>query len=417
MNYNLLICSLFLAYIAPMILHDHVAYASHPKSAIDEITLKILDECAEKNTSPLKGKGSNQSIARFKNYIHQNSGRIGQLACGLFTFTPSKTPKEQDSKEQGIWTAEQLSGYCKRYRIDPFLNWLKKNYTPQSEFSFLCLLEEPYCGTWYIEQQVQDELSELLDTCPLLTSCNHPDLPWTKKCILIPDFNILYSGFHQEIGNLLSAEIYPSKEHLSASVKKGFVSFTQRDAKLYFRGALTGAKRPFSLENISQNPRHYALTLLPIYPYMDFKITSFMEVCKIASESPFYEYLFQNFSHLITEQVDFFEHGKYKYLLSCDGFGAAWGRPQLIMATGSVLFMNAQCEQYFYSLMKAGQTYIVINKDFSNLDAEFKRLEALPDLAEKIGLQGKQFVHQFCTEPAIDAYLWLVLNKLENQFN
>ena len=261
-----------------------------------------------------------------------------------------------------------------------------------------------------MDQKIQSDLFTLLDSVPLLISCNHPDLPWTKKAILIPDDFILADKFSQDIENLLGSRVYSSIDEMSEGLEKGLVPFSERISNVYFRGALTGPKLPFTLDNMKLNPRHYIMTLLDDYFYLDVKPTHFLD----KRPGSGIEFIRKNFYHLKSPRVDFFEHAKNKYLLSMDGFGAAWSRMQLIMATGSVLFLNAQCEQYFYQLMEPGKTYIVINRDFSNLDDEYRRLEADPNRAEKIGNRGKAFVQKFFTKTAIDAYLWLVLNKIES---
>lgn len=364
------------------------------KANVDSETLIALDECADQNTRFLKNKVSQKTIMDFKNYCYKEFKNSDLLSLALFHFTPD--PNLTDS---GFWSIEHIND-TKSIRVSrakKLFAWLQKNYIPKKEFSFFYLTGEPYFDGWQIDTKTHNQLTTLLSQCPLLITCNHPDLPWTKKSILIPDDWMMSAEFQSSLTKLLNAD---------------FVPFPQKKSQVYFRGGLTGPKLPFSFENMPNNPRHYLLTLIEQYNYLSLGVTDF-KTWRYNPQSPYLEYLLKNFSYLKCEPVDFFEHAKHKYLLSCDGYGAAWSRVELIMATGSVLFLNAQCEQYFYALMENNKTHIQINKDFSNLDAEFKRLENKPKIAEKIGLQGKEFAQKFFTQKAIDTYLWLVLNKLE----
>jgi hypothetical protein len=226
-------------------------------------------------------------------------------------------------------------------------------------------------------------------------------LPWTKNAVLIPDDWIRCEEFSLKMQNLFN----------SPSIKP----FLQRKSKVYFRGGLTGPKLPFTMKNMPDNPRQNLLNLIKGTPYLDYKVTNFNSLTdEKKDEAEYKKYILTNFSRFKSEQVDFIEHAQNKYLLSCDGIGAAWSRVPYIMATGSVLFLNAKCEQYFYRLLENQKNYIRINQDFSNLGDEFKKLEQNPKLAERIAAQGKAFAKQFLIKSPIDAYMLIILKKLES---
>ena len=172
------------------------------------------------------------------------------------------------------------------------------------------------------------------------------------------------------------------------------------------------------MKNMAANARQNLLQMLETFPYLDYRITNISTFTdEKKADGEYKKYILEKFSYLKCDPVDFVEHAKNKYLLSCDGIGAAWSRVPYIMATGSVLFLNAQCEQYFYRLMKNQETHVVINQDFSNLDTEFHKLENNPGMPEKIGRQGKEFAKRFLTKAPIDAYMLLVLKKLESYYS
>lgn len=59
---------------------------------------------------------------------------------------------------------------------------------------------------------------------------------------------------------------------------------------------------------------------------------------------------------------------KYKYLLSLDGWTAAWGRLQWIMFSGSVLLKPESSKvEWFYHEMEKNVHYISINHNLSDL--------------------------------------------------
>lgn len=386
-----------------------VLRADVSRNSIDLATFKVLNACAEKNTNSLKGKISQESIQSFQSFCLKS---FSDLPLALFVFTPSN-----EKSVAGKWECGLIKCFKKNndflYRARNMFKWLKENYTPKRKLTFFYLLQEPYLMGHKVPQEIQIQFGELLESCPLLISCTHPDLAWTKKAVLIPDDLIRRDSYYTRFEELLSCDTFVPLHDLIAKPLKGLAPFSERKSCIYFSGGLAGPSLPFEMENMKENPRHYLLTLVKDMPYIEVRITDWQEWMHSA-RSPYFRYLFDAYSHLEGDRVDFFEHAKNKYLLSCDGYGAAWSRVELIMATGSVLLLNAQCEQYFYPLMENNKTHVVINKDFSNLDAEFNRLEDDPECAQKIGEQAREFAKKFFTKGAINAYLWLVLRKLES---
>jgi len=86
------------------------------------------------------------------------------------------------------------------------LRWLEKNYVPNSDFEFFYLVQEPYIITWNLKPKILDKLNELLAECPLLIGCNHPDLPWTKNAVLIPDGWIRRDDFSAKMQDLFGSK-------------------------------------------------------------------------------------------------------------------------------------------------------------------------------------------------------------------
>jgi hypothetical protein len=372
-------------------------------SLVDVSTLKTLDECANAHSQFLKGKISQDSITKFKIFYYGHFYKKNKFPVYQYSF---KKPKFIN--HSGKWSCKELGdnpGNTLALISDAknLLRWLEKNYVPNSDFEFFYLVQEPYIVTWNLKPKILNKLNELLAECPLLIGCNHPDLSWTKNAVLIPDGWIRHYDFSAKMQDLFDS--------------KKIKPFHQRQPKVYFRAGLTGPKLPYTMKNMAANARQNLLQMLGTFPYLDYKVTNISTFTdEKKADGEYKKYILENFSYLKCDLVDFVEHAKNKYLLSCDGIGAAWSRVPYIMATGSVLFLNAQCEQYFYRLMKNQETHVAINQDFSNLDTEFHKLENNPEMAEKIGSQGKEFAKRFLTKAPIDTYMLLVLKKLESYY-
>ena len=121
-------------------------------------------------------------------------------------------------------------------------------------------------------------------------------------------------------------------------------------------------------------------------------------------------------SKKISKPVNFISHGNYKYLISIDGFGAAWTRVPYILCTGSVLLLRADCHEFFYKLMQPNETHIEINSGLTNLEERYKYLEENPEIAQRIGDQGRRFAIDYLNPDALDFYLKTVIYQLNEAY-
>lgn len=290
----------------------------------------------------------------------------------------------------------------------------------KNDFSVMALLvESGIMNTIDGADEVSSkQFSGILTRCPVLAPCACKRLPWADKLILMPDPYII-GRFANRVDSLLNSG--------------SLISFHDRTNKCFFSGALSGSNHPYPRDFKTEIPRLHIMDMADEFPniiecnisgngntvlyralyedsYDDYDKVSY----KYASKVDINNWLARH-PHRKVESKDDNYHAQFKYLLSFDGFGAAWSRVPAILATGSVLLMQAPDNtQWFYPWMKAynpfaggavtDQNYITFNKDLSDLVDIYSWLEAHPDQAEKIGQNGRRFAELYLTESNVNQY-------------
>lgn len=298
--------------------------------------------------------------------------------------------------------------YYEKERAHALINYFNNDsmFLFDTPVTFCMLFTEP--GYTLNEEALYDidaeaEMNRILDICPVLAPCANNLISWTKKLILIPDYYILFDN-RTNINQILNKDLKPFESRLS---------------KLFFSGALSGNIPPITLEKIVQLPRFNLLDFADKYPdLVDCVITNDCHLRNKDVVSPDVKQWY-NEKHVRTKKgvsSDYIHHANYKYLLSFDGFGAAWGRIPSILATGSVLCCETNCEQWFYSWLDPYQNYIPVKKDLSNLPYIMAWLEADPERAKKIGENGRLLAERYLTPEANKHYLYSILKVLTRRY-
>ncbi len=368
----------------------------NPTSKIDPKILDALKDCAKHHTKNIKGFKSSD-IERVITFSKRSFQPYRECPFFLFQYQPALIPIKK-----GAWNFARLDKNCEAYEPNckKLLDWLNTHYHTNKPFEFLYYAQEPILSFLFQKKETCDNFAKIIKNCPILISCNHIDLAWTHKAVLIPDPYMISQDKQMQLTALLDS--------------KELLPFNHRIPKFFFSGALTGP-RPLNFDYMDLNPRHLLLKKTAKWPFLKYNVTNFELLNELAIRD-YKDHILKIYSNLKGESVDFFEHAKYKYLLSFDGYGAAWSRVPLILATGSVLVLNAICRQYFYDFMLENVTHVNLKNDLSNGEELFHHLEKNPQHAEKIGKQGKDFAKMFLTKDATDAYLWLVLKEIENAY-
>jgi hypothetical protein len=265
-------------------------------------------------------------------------------------------------------------------RLTPLFDILK-TMVFEWDFSFFILAEEPtFSLNTYVSEEDSDNvaLSNILHKINIFACCSSNYIPWTKQLTLIPDF---YTMFSTE-----TIQVTPFKEKRN---------------KVFFSGQISGWPFPLTEEC----PRIHLIEYSKTHDFVQYNITSAQFLESVHSEQSLIEKYKGKF--ILSPKCNYTEHGKYKYLLSLDGFGAAWGRIVSILFTGSVLLMHSDCNQWFDSWLRPfaihssqhiqDENCIFIRKDLSDLEDIFLYLESNPDVAEAIGINGKALADRLLT--------------------
>jgi hypothetical protein len=79
---------------------------------------------------------------------------------------------------------------------------------------------------------------------------------------------------------------------------------------------------------------------------------------------------------LMSGQVSIQDHIKRKYLISIDGWTAAWFRPQWIMSSNSIFVKQESFKvEWFYHKLIPKKHYYPVAEDLSDLLEAYKYLE------------------------------------------
>ncbi|HLD95539.1 MAG TPA: glycosyl transferase family 90, partial [Alphaproteobacteria bacterium] len=291
------------------------------------------------------------------------------------------------------------------YTIDYMLTWLNQNVTDSIKEGMMVVVYslELIHGFLYMSEEEQKEIVKCAKNVPILITCTHPNLDWSYEAVLVPDPWVLGDGYRNTYKQLI--------EH-------PFPALKDRKPVVYFRGAFNSPYSvPFTMRNALRSDRLNLGLLSFIYPWIDVGYTQYPWVNDTALSKQFVEWFSSHpLSRKGAKSENFITHGQNKYLISIDGFGAAWTRLPYILCTGSVLLARADCHQYFYKLLQKGETHYSIKSGLINLEEAYKDLEEHPKLAEKIARQGKEFAKNYLNPNAIDFYLKTVIYQLNEAY-
>ncbi len=298
-----------------------------------------------------------------------------------------------------------------RKRSRDFVSLLNDNptlFTLPSVMSVVILLSEPGYAlpiSCVEDVSANQELDDILKDIPVLAPCRNTHYPWTRNFILIPDFYILFDCERTNVDALLEASLLP---------------FESRKDSLYFSGTLSGYHHPFTLETKNKNPR---FTLLDMCDHEQDESSDI--VCNITH----IEHL-KNERRSHVDVLNWFNahhsekkgcnqtyefHAAYQYLLSVDGFGAAWGRVPSILATGSVLFLQTQCEQWYFPMLKENQHYIAIATDLNDLQQHLQQCRSNVQKSQEMGYAGKEFAKQYFKRSCLLTYISQIIKRLHEK--
>ena len=106
------------------------------------------------------------------------------------------------------------------------------------------------------------------------------------------------------------------------------------------------------------------------------------------------------------------DHLYYKYLVSIDGWTAAWARVPWIMLSNSVLFKQGSNKiEWFYDALKPNVHYLPIAEDLSDLLSQMEYAKLHDEEMKKISDNATDFVRSFLSPDAIERDGVSILNE------
>lgn len=243
--------------------------------------------------------------------------------------------------------------------------------------------------TMYVADAHVDQCVEFMQHAPFFR-CDWLDAdPVSSHAIAIPDFTIQDYGYAEDIEEIDAAALS--------------LPFADRQALIKWRGRLTGPGFP-DLENCERFSRYHLLRLAALRPdILDARLTYRDNF----PDTPSGQALLQQIDEQQGGQADEIypaEFASYKYLISLDGVTSTWKRVANSLRTGSVLILQHRWKQFFYPGLVAGEHYVPVNDDLSDLFDRYAWLRDNPEQAERIGRQGRRFAQDELSVAAIENY-------------
>lgn len=347
-------------------------------------------------------------IKRNESFKHLNHNRIKKNHLDAF---------EEFLKRQGTLSKNSLIIRCKinkqkydikiivdktisQYRYyNSFLPFLKRILSRvDGSLDFFVLLSDKL----YIAPDSILECSELLKRIPFLSCDKSPKDILSQYYLLIPDFYIQDKQYGYEL------------EAINKMVEK--YPFHKRSDIIMWRGSLTGPDHP-TLQSYTAFPRYKLLEMSLKYPkVLDAKLIGYENL--IGNE--FAEKLqsqLQNTFGPLCNRLSAEEFVVYKYLISLDGVAAAWKRVPTILASGSVLLLQCEWEQFFYPGLTPYEHYIPIKQDLSDLLEKYEWLKQNFQKSVEIASKGRSFAKEFLSPAFLEQYFVDTLNMCGNLYD
>ncbi|MCF7223782.1 glycosyl transferase family 90 [Marilutibacter chinensis] len=272
----------------------------------------------------------------------------------------------------------------------PFLDRIRARL--QGSADVLVLLSD---SVYVVESQVA-QFVDFVRRVPFLRGDWLEGDPVSSNALAIPDFTLQDESYGREI------------ESIDEAASR--TPFASRKDLMKWRGRLTGPGYP-DAENCHRFPRYHLLRLAAESPeIIDARITHYDNF----PDTDAGRALRQQLNALLggpAPEIPPSDFASYKYLISTDGVASTWKRVANSLRTGSVLLMQHRWRQFFYPGLVPWEHYVPIADDLANLPARYAWLRAHPEVAERIGGEGRRFAEIFLSVNAIEDHFATVLNR------
>ena len=203
------------------------------------------------------------------------------------------------------------------------------------------------------------------------------------------------------------SQMYNYKDSLNSSFYDN-IDFDKKINKIYFRGSSTGNL------NIKFNSRvntciwgntnkwaikNTSLKLTNIVQMTNDKLLIYTKKYNTSLES------------IISNNVNFEEQLKYKYMLNIDGNTFTWNRPIRIMNSNSLFFKyESDNIGWYYDFLKEDIHYVSVNTE--NMEKKYNFFENNNNQTLEIINNSKKFVKDYCSEEAWTFYFRSLLEEI-----
>ncbi len=253
---------------------------------------------------------------------------------------------------------------------------------------------------FYMRDTVRDEsglANNILDM-PAFTMSKDINATYEKNLFLFPDISLIMNSWQNLILDIEQANVTNL--------------WDSKIEQIFWRGATTGDKKFYNINNFDKLPRLTLVMQSKLYPdLIDARFTNYAQISNDLSGRELREILDILFEKNMT-RVKEIDHLKYKYLMSIDGNNCTWGRPVWIMLANSVLVKQETSKiQWFYPAMKPYVHYVPVNERLTDIFSQIEWMKTHDQELQQISQNAQKFVKNNLMPEHLDAQTVLILNE------
>ncbi len=370
----------------------------------------------------------NPSVIRFHRNLAENLLEDGDIVAGIQKY--SHILKNFDcSLELKARCLQLIFNHHKAQETQELLSLLSKNVTYKfgnealAKQSLVNLHFEPnkiltitfprnFLGLrLYFERllAIEKYLKQLVPTLNagiLLDLSDNYELPSTCLCFstnstggsLIPDPTFTVTDAYKEERKQIECNLIP---------------FQERSLSVFWRGVLTGSTKNGGIDSILNLPE---VKLCKAFKEFNQSLGGQFFDGKITSIGVYQ--LIPNLRDVLNE-LDIYgvdtplsKHTNYAFLIDIDRYSRSWFELFTKLLTGSLVFkVKTNYSQWYYDELVDMQNIVFIESDFSDLKEKFVFLKNKPDVAGKIGAEGRKFALSMFVEGEWEKAIKSLRNK------
>jgi hypothetical protein len=291
-----------------------------------------------------------------------------------------------------------LSDWHKGSRINPLVEIIKKYSDELNDFKIVL--------TVYDEQHSSGnkEYDKVFYSGPVFTVNYNKEnvLNYGENFILIPDSYVLNKADY-------------NKKISEVSKANNIDNFDSKIDKALFRGgANPGHWTKVNINTINDHPRLKIWLLSHLFPNdLDAKLVGGLPSAK--SHNSAEAKIGQLYQDLMGDQnsayVDLKEQLNYKYLISLDGYGSSWSRPETYAFSDSLLLYQTKWVQWFQPSLQPFKHYLPLKDDLSDLLERIQWAKNHPEEVKEIIKNQNEVANKCLTAKKTEEQLLYILKK------